>query len=227
MDAETTTFTQWAHCVQREATAFPVHFYEGQHAYWSKSFKNCCELLEAIDEQHMSKGCCIQLSDGAYESLGEAAAAADWKAICEWLAQRVGRQAQHPAWLEQDAQECASSVRERLERACCSGEVAVLMLRLAVRAACLASSWYGPWDSVEALQQLISANAWSSLLQALRALLATFGADLAKQYNAINIVSDILHVSRALCTLLQCQLSSHDDPSDPPWLRCARRSSTA
>ena len=72
------------------------------------------------------------------------------------------------------------------------------MLRLAVRAACLASSWYGPWESMEALQQLVRADAWSSLLRALRALLATFGADLAKQYNAINIVSDILHVSQAL-----------------------------
>ena len=40
------------------------------------------------------------------------------------------------------------------------------------------------------------------LLRALRALLAAFGPDLAKQYNAINIVSDILHVSRALHMLL-------------------------
>ena len=94
------------------------------------------------------------------------------------------------------------SFQERLRRACCSSEVAVLMLRLAVRAACLASSWYGPWESVEALHQLIRANAWSSLLHALRALLATFGADLAKQYNALNIVSDILHVSRALLPLV-------------------------
>ena len=71
------------------------------------------------------------------------------------------------------------------------------MLRLAVRPACLVNSWYGPWESGEAIRQLIAAEAWSSLLQALRALLVTFGENLAKQYNAINIVSDILHVSRA------------------------------
>ena len=69
------------------------------------------------------------------------------------------------------------------------------MLRLAMRSACLASSWYGPCESMEALQQLITADAWASLLRALRALLAALlGQTCARQYNAINIVSDILHV---------------------------------
>jgi hypothetical protein len=71
------------------------------------------------------------------------------------------------------------------------------MLRLAVRTACLGSSWYGPWESREALLQLVGVDAWSSLMQALKALLHTFGADLDKQYNVLNIVSDILHVSPA------------------------------
>ena len=86
----------------------------------------------------------------------------------------------------------------------------MFMLRLAVRAACLDSSWYGPWDSVAAMQQLVSAKTWSSLLHALGAMLATFGAVLDWHYNANNIVSDILHVSRALfllfCRWLWCTL---------------------
>ena len=129
-------------------------------------------------------------------------------------------------------QTAVDSVHERLRRACCSSEIAVLMLRLAVRSACLASSWYGPWESMEALQQLITADAWASLLRALRALLGTFGPDLAKQYNAINIVSDILHVRPSAPSYCS---SWHDSAS---WLSpflavseescmCLRRSSTA
>ena len=109
------------------------------------------------------------------------------------LVQRVDRKG-HPAWIQEGGQASVDAVHERLRRACCSSEVAVLMLRLAVRSACLASSWYGPWESVGALQQLNAADAWASLLHALRALLTTFGPKLSKQYNAVNIVSDILHV---------------------------------
>ena len=106
----------------------------------------------------------------------------------------MGEEAHNPAWIEEDGQDSFDAVQERFRWACCSSEVAVLMLRLAVRTACLASSWYGPWESKAALQQLIKADAWASLLRALKALLTTFGPDLSKQYNAINIVSDILHV---------------------------------
>ena len=106
------------------------------------------------------------------------------------------------------------SVSQRLRRACCSGEAAVLMLRLAVRPACLASSWYGPWESEEAIQQLFIANAWKSLLRALKALLVTFGDNLAKQYNVINIVSDILHVSRASSAPASCYASLHCGSAD-------------
>ena len=159
--------------------------------------ESCVSLLQVTDRQHTAKECCKQLvSDGVYKALGEGTAG-NWDGISESLAQRAGTQAQQLAWLQQDVQESVDSVSQRLRRACCSGEVAVLMLRLAVRPASLANSWYGPWESEEAMHQLIMADAWSFLVQALRALLVTFGKDLAKQYNAINIVSDILHVGRA------------------------------
>ena len=165
---------------------------------------SCCGLLEAMDRHKLGKECCKELlRGGVYKTLGEGTAA-DWDDICRLLALRGDMQAQQPAWPQQDAQKFST---ERLRRAFCSSEVAVFMLRLAVRAACLGSSWCGPWDSAEAVQQLIMANAWVSLLHALRSLLAMFGENLAKQYNANNIVSDILHVSRALFSLI-CGLST-------------------
>ena len=180
-------FSRWAQCVQRDGDLNKT-----------ACMSSCCDLLGAYDRR-LGKQCYNELLDlGVYYTLGEATAA-DWEDISERLAQRVGTQAQHPAWLPEDPQEATDSVSERLRRACCSSEVAVLMLRLAVRAACLDSSWYGPWDSMAALAQLGNAHAWSSLMHAMNALLANFGADLAKQYNAFNIVSDILHVS-TLCT---------------------------
>ena len=148
-----------------------------------------------MDRHKLGKECCRELlRNGVFRTLGEGTAA-DWDGICRRLAQRVEPQAQQPAWPQQDPQDFCT---DRLKRASCSSEVAVFMLRLVVRAACLGSSWYGPWDSMEAVQQLIKADAWSSLLDALVAMLDTFRSDLDKQYNAINIVSDILHVSRAL-----------------------------
>ena len=197
----TSAFSQWAHRVQGEELTLPQKLYgEGgsSHPFCSTAcIDSCVGLLRATDRQHTAKQCCKQLvSDGVYKALGEGTAA-NWEGISESLAQRAGTRECHPGWLQQDIQESMSSVRQRLRRACCSGEAAVLMLRLAVRPACLASSWYGPWESGEAIQQLIMANAWSNLVQALKALLVTFGDNLAKQYNAINIVSDILHVSHA------------------------------
>ena len=162
--------------------------------------KGCCGLLEAMDQLHLGNACRRELlRDGVYLKLGEAIAAANWESISERLVQRKGQQAHDPAWLQQGqhADNCLA-VFERVRHACCSGEMAVLMLRLAVRAACLGGSWYGPWESKDALLQLVRADAWPALLRGLRALLAAIGPDLAKQYNAINIVSDILHVSRAL-----------------------------
>ena len=190
----TASFSQWAIHVRKEASSCPADFAEEKAAITPAPalMKSCCGLLEALDRHHLE--CCQELlSANVFQSLDEGTAA-DWEGISERLAQRVGEEAQHPAWLEGDQQECIDSVSERLRRACCSSEVTVLMLRLAVRSACLASSWYGPWESQEALQQLVNANAWASLLDALRALLTTFGPDLSKQYNAINIVNDILHV---------------------------------
>ena len=112
-----------------------------------------------------------------YEALGEGTAA-DWKGISTWLALRAGTQPHHPAWLQYggDSEESYAYLCDRFRLACCSGEVAVLMLRLVVHTASLHSSWYGPWDSLEALQQLVKADAWSSLLHAQRALLGTFGS---------------------------------------------------
>ena len=100
-------------------------------------------------------------------------------------------------------------VTYRIRRACCPSEVAVLMLRLAVRAACLASSWYGPWESLQALQELNKVNAWTALLNALGALLGRLGPNLGKQYNAVNIVSDVLHVSQASLSSSSCGLRSN------------------
>ena len=157
--------------------------------------ESCRGLLGASNKGQQGKACCKALvSVGVFKMLGQGTAT-NWKFVSEYLAHWVGKQVHDPAWLHSDPEQCQASVSERLQRACCSSEVAVLMLRLAVRTACLASSWYGPWESLEALQQLVKADAWSSLLRALRALLATFGSGLAKQYNAINIVCDILHVS--------------------------------
>ena len=197
----TSAFSQWAHRVRGEVLCLPQELHgEGgssRPVCSQACIESCFGLLIVTDRQHTAKECCKQLvSGGVYKALGEGTAA-NWEGISESLAQRAGTQAQDPAWLQQKFQVSLTSVRQRLRRACCSSEVAVLMLRLAVRPACLASSWYGPWESGEAIQQLIMAGAWSNLVQALKALLVTFGDNLAKQYNAINIVSDILHVSQA------------------------------
>ena len=199
-------FSHWASRVQAESLASPTKFFvEGsssQPLYHARAcMMACCSFVRAMNTHgllYMGKEYSKELvSGGAYRVLGEGTAA-DWERISGWLASRAGTQTHHPAWLQKgdDLDEDASItfLCDRLRLACCASEVAVLMLRLAVRAACLGSSWYGPWENREALLQL-GAGAWSSLLQALRALLSTFGADLAKQYNALNIVSDILHVS--------------------------------
>ena len=199
-------FSHWADRVQLEASASSAQLYEGggvSHPFSSAACaQSCCGLLEAIDSHRLGKECCKELlSDGVFRKLGEGIAA-DWEGISKRLVQRAGKKAHDPAWIQEDGQESIDAVHERLRRACCSSEVALLMLRLAVRSACLAGSWYGPWESVEALhQQLSMASAWTSLLRALKALLGAFQARLAKQYNAVNIVSDILHVSHALTSL--------------------------
>ena len=201
----TVPFSQWAQRVQKAPSPFPDQLYTGgrnSHPFSSTAcIESCCGLLGAIDRRRLGKECCKELlSSGVFKLLGEATAA-DWEGISKGLAHRVGTQSHEPAWLHSDPEQCQAALSERLVRACCSSEVAVLMLRLAVRTACVGSSWYGPWGSLEALQQLIKADAWSSLVHALRALLGTFGPGLAKQYNAINIVGDILHVSCALLSL--------------------------
>ena len=196
----TAPFSRWAEAVKHASATFSDELYDGGGNPFSSTpcIESCCGLLEAVGRFHQGAACCEELlKDGVYRTLGEGIAA-DWEGISERLAQRADTQAHDPAWLQEDVEECLASVSERLRRACCRSETAVLMLRLAVRAACLAGSWYGPWDSMEAVRQLVRASAWTSLLHALRALLTRFGADLAKQYNATNIVSDVLHVSQAL-----------------------------
>ena len=196
----TAPFSLWADRVQAESCTCPAQLYEeagSGHPFCSAAcIQGCCGLLEALDGHGLGAECCKELlSARVFETLGEGVAA-DWQSISEGLAQRAGEEeeAHDSAWMQKGGQVSVDAVHERLRRASCSSEVAVLMLRLAVRSACLAGSWYGPWESMEALQQLIAADAWASLLRALRALLGTFGPDLSKQYNAINIVSDILHV---------------------------------
>ena len=208
----TSPFSQWASRVQAESLASPTKLYEqgssSQPVYHDQDcMMACCCFLTAMstcDDERLSKLCSTLLvSDGAYRVLGEGTAA-DWEGISEWLAARAGTQTHHPAWLQigETPEDSLTFLSDRLRLACCASEVAVLMLRLAVRAACLARSWYGPWDSLEALEQLAGTKAWESLLQALRALLGTFGPNLAKQYNALNIVSDILHVSPSPSSVL-------------------------
>lgn len=200
--AVTGPFSQWAHQVHQVSSNSQSEESPTSNPFSSTAcIESCCGLLGGIDRHHLGKECCKELlSNGVFKMLGEGTAA-DWEDISKELAPRVGTQSHDPAWLHSNPEQCQASVSERLERACCSSEVAVLLLRLAVRTACLASSWYGPWESLEALQQLVQAGAWSSLERALRALLATFGAGLAKQYNAVNIVVDLLHVSCALLSL--------------------------
>ena len=201
----TLPFSQWAMCVHAESLASPTKLHEEGSSsppfYRTRAcVLACCCFLRAMNthgDGHLGKLYSKQLvSDGVYRLLGEGTAA-DWEGISKWLAKRAGMQTHDPAWLQDrdNPQQSITSICDRLGRACCSSEVAVLMLRLAVRPACLCSSWYGPWEDREALLQLIGTKALESLLQALRALLGTFGADLAKQYNALNIVNDILHVS--------------------------------
>ena len=206
--AFTVPFAQWVDHVRAESYTITdeLLYQQGGSGHPSCStpwIRGCCGLLETIDQYHLGNECRMELlSNGVFRKLGEATAA-NWEGISERLVQRKGQQAHDPAWLQQGQHaDNVSAVYERFRRASCSGEMAVLMLRLAVRTACLAGSWYGPWESKEALLQLVRADAWPSLLRALRALLAAFGPDLAKQYNAINIVSDILHVSRALRMLI-------------------------
>ena len=190
--------------VHIEASAYPSELYEeggsSQPFCSNDCIMDCCGMLRAMDSPvyRLGKACSTEMvRNGTYKLLGEATALADWEAISAGLAQRVGRHAQDPAWPQEGVEASIDYVCERFRRACCASELAVLMLRLAVRAACLAGSWYGPWENRQALQELLKVNAWTALLSAVKALLVTFGPNLAKQYNAINIVSDILHVSRA------------------------------
>ena len=198
----TVPFAEWADRVHACSSPVNPDLYESSHPFCSIACPaSYFRLLRAMDRHHLGKECCKELlSDGVFTKLGEGAAA-DWEGVSARLAQRVGTLAQEPAWLQGDPQNPLKAVTERLSRACCANEVAVLMLRLAVRSACHASNWYGPWESRAALQQLVGVNAWWSLLNALEALLEALGPNLAKQYNALNIVSDILHVSRALHSL--------------------------
>ena len=227
--ALTAPFSQWAERIKAQSSV-------NSHPVFPQAFiDSCYGFLEAMDGFHFGKECAIDLlSDGTYQTLGEATAA-DWQGISEGLARRAGTHAHSPAWLQEDPQESRESVRERIRRARCSSEVAVLMLRLAMRAASLTESWYGPWDNQGALQQLTRAGAWASLLEAQHALLATFGPDLDIEYNAINIVCDILHVRRAPCFLATSWVawSSTETLKCPPALTgegvcvCLRRYSSA
>ena len=217
-------FSQWADRIRAQSPSFTVIFEEDgdSHPFCSTAcIASCCGVLGAIDRDSLGRECCDELVRlNVYHKLGEGSRAT-WDVASQVLAQRVGTQAQDPAWLQQDLSASMSSVSERLRRACCSSEVAILMLRLAVRAACLGSSWFGPWDNVQALHQLIRANAWSSLLHALESLATTFGRNLAKQYNALNIVSDILHVSRPLFPLFPLVCMPHQQE------QCCSKSSHA
>ena len=145
----TVPFSQWAQRVQEVSSTSPIELYKdsgNSHPFSSTAcIKSCCGLLGAIDRDHLGKECCKELlSHGVFKMLGEATAA-DWNGISEGLKQRAGMYANEPAWLQDSLERCVAPVSQRLQRACCSSEVAVLMLRLAVRTACLASSWYGPW----------------------------------------------------------------------------------
>ena len=198
----TQPFSEWAARVTACSSLVISELYEedvSSHPFASKDCtESYCRLLRTLDSHCVGEGeeCRKKLVTArVYTKLGKAVVA-DWEGISARLAQRVGTQAQDPAWLQGDPQKPADSVSERLRRACCANEVAIFMLRLAVRSACHASSWYGPLECRKALQQLVSASAWTSLACALRALLTALEPNLANQYNALNIVSDILHVSQ-------------------------------
>ena len=197
------SFSNWAYRVRAEAASQNAVRAAGLDGSGEPHFspvscaRACCSLLMVVDRYHGAAFHQMLLSRKVFQVLGEGSAA-DWEGISERLAQQAGTQEQDPAWLH-DPEQCDASVHARLHRAACSSEVSVLMLRLALRTACFGSSWYGPWSSREALDQLVTADAWSSLAQALKAILQSFGGPkLAKQYNAVNIVSDILHVSPLL-----------------------------
>ena len=216
-------FSQWADRARAKSRQITKKLFKEGDSSQPLSFiacnASCCALLRAIDRDNLGRECCDELVRvGVYRALS-GAITAEWEVISEaLLVERVGTQACDSAWLEQDPEESMTSVRERLRLASCSSEVAVLMLRLAVRAACLASSWHGPWDNMRALRQLINAKAWSSLHQALSAMLTCFGPYLAMHYNALNIVSDILHVSHTyLCSPVRLVLLGHATPAGAAW----------
>ena len=157
----TVPFAQWTDHVRAESCAFTEEllYQQGGSGHPSCStpwIRGCCGLLEAIDNHNLGTECRRELlSDGVYRKLGEATAA-NWEGISERLVQQIGKQTHDPAWLQQGQHDGnCNAVFERFRRASCSAEMAVLMLRLAVRAASLAGSWYGPWESKEALLQFI------------------------------------------------------------------------
>ena len=245
MKSLTIPFSQWANRVKAESAASPNALHgegrSGRPYFLSESLlMTCCGF--AVADANLATECHQDLvCNNVYTVLGEGSAA-QWERISAWLAQRAGTQVQDPAYFraqedpDLDPEQFKYSVANRLKGACCSGEVAIFMLRLAVRTACLTSS--GPWASKEALQQLVGADAWSSLMHALRALLH---AGLVTQYNAVNIVSDILHVSRALpIILIACNVYNEHphvysfhisacsrNSCSITRLACQRRSSTA
>ena len=143
----TTPFSQWAALVKAQTSPSSKQLYEeggSSHPLSSQAcIDSCCGLLVAVDALHLGSEACVELvSDGVFQTLGEGTTA-DWEGISKRLAQRKGTHACNPAWLQEDAQESCDSIHARIKQACCSSEVAVLMLRLAVRAACLAESRMG------------------------------------------------------------------------------------
>lgn len=185
-----------------------------QNCFASDDCISACALLITGIDQGLGPSLAEEFVLSSVYAKLACAADCDWRAISRALQQRVSRHAKRPPFYQACDQKGAwRAVMGRLQQACSGAEVAVVFLRLAVRAACLDGSWFGPLNSLDALRQLDDAGAYTQLQQALVHCLA-LGERLAKQRNAMNIVDNVTHV---------CDPPFHATPTRdwPPWLRSA------
>ena len=102
MKSAASDFSQWADRVRAESPSVSYLFLEdgiSQQLCSAACIESCCSLLGAIDTQNLGRECCEELVRlNVYKKLGESTTAR-WQVISQGLAQRVGTQAQEPAWL--------------------------------------------------------------------------------------------------------------------------------
>jgi hypothetical protein len=178
-----------------------------------QTFMICSGYLSVLDVGKGLDCATAFVQHRVYSKLARIILTTDWDRIGQSL-KSVGRDDQPHApkfYHQMSLPDAHAAVGERLQQAGSLEEVAVLLLRLAMRAACVDASYFGPFSHTPALEQL-GGTKLLGVQAALRALLPLFGRHLARHSNALHIVDDLLHVSPALCSRtfrIAAHLASH------------------